>query len=112
MRKETSKRAIRAQTTTWIRYIKEDEYIDRAFNSIPTPVYMLSDIDSIVQSMINHMAQQVENPRLRDSKFVFDKILQTDISCHRLMLTRDSSFIKLPHWFGKEESNIKSKEFG
>ena len=28
LRKETSKRTIRAQTTTWIRYIKEDEYID------------------------------------------------------------------------------------
>ena len=109
LRKETSKRAIRAQTTTWIRYIKEDEYIDRAFNSITTPVYMLSDIDSIVQSMINHMAQQVENPRLRDSKFVFDKILQTDISCHRLMLTRGSSFIKLPDWLAKKKAILNPK---
>ena len=79
LRKETSKRSILAQTTTWIRYIKEDEYIDRAFNSITTPVYMFSDIDSIVQGMINHMAKQVENPKLKDSKFIFDKILYTDI---------------------------------
>ena len=42
-----------------------------------TPVYMLSNIDSIVQGMINHMAQQVDNPKLRDSKFVFDSILYT-----------------------------------
>ena len=109
LRKETSKRSIRAQTTTWIRYIKEDEYIDRAFNSITTPVYMLNDIDSIVQSMINHMAQQVENPRLRDSKFVFDKILQTDISCHRLMLTRGSNFIKLPDWLAKQKGILNPK---
>ena len=109
LRKETSKRVIRAQTTTWIRYIKEDKYIDRAFNSITTPVYMLSNIDSIVQSMINHMAQQVENPSLRDSKFVFDKILQTDISCHRLMLTRGSSFIKLPDWLAKKKAILNPK---
>ena len=48
-----------------------------------TPVYMLSDIDSIVQGMINHMAQQKDNPELRDSKFVFDSILYTDINIHR-----------------------------
>ena len=59
LRKETSKRSIRSQTTTWIRFTKEDEYVNLAFNSTMTPVYMLSDIDSIVQSMINHMAQQV-----------------------------------------------------
>ena len=47
LRKETSKRAIRAQTTTWIRYIKEDEYIDQAFNSITTPIYMKSEFNDI-----------------------------------------------------------------
>ena len=88
LRKETAQRSIRSQTTTWIRFAKEDEYVNLAFNSIMTPVYMLSDIDSIVQSIINHMSQQVENPALRDSKFIFDKILYTDISNHRLILTR------------------------
>ena len=112
LRQETPKRSIRAQTTTWLRFTKEDEYVNHAFNSLMTPFYMVSDIDSIVQVMINHMAQQVDNPALRDSKLVFDNILQTDISCHRLMLTRGSSFTKLPDWFGKDESNIKSKEFG
>ena len=70
---------------------------------------MFSDIDSIVQDMINHMAKQVENPRLRDSKFVFDKILQTDISCQRLMLTRGSSFIKLPDWLAKKKAILNPK---
>ena len=83
LRKETAQRSIRSQTTTWIRFMKEDDYVNLAFNSLMTPVYMLSDIDSIVQSMINHMSQQVENPALRDSKFTFDKILYTDISNHR-----------------------------
>ena len=79
LRKETSQRAIRAQTTTWLRFEKEGDYVNKVFNSIMTPVYMLSDIDSIVQGMINHMAKQVENPKLRDSKFTFNKILYTDI---------------------------------
>ena len=74
-----------------------------------TPVYMLSDIDIMVQEMINHMAQQVDNPALRDSKFVFDKILQTDISCHRLMLTRGSSYIKLPDWLAKKKAIFNPK---
>ena len=74
LKKETSQRSIRSQTTTWIRFMKGVEYVNLAFNSRMTPVYMLNDIDSIVQSMINHMAQQVENPGLRDSKFAFDGI--------------------------------------
>ena len=74
-----------------------------------TPVYMLSDIDSMVQGMINHMAQQVDNPALRDSKFPFDKILHTDISCPRLMLTRGSSFIKLPDWLAKKKAILNPK---
>ena len=109
LRKETSKRSIRAQTTTWIRYIKEDEYIDRAFNCITTPVYMFSDINSIVQGMINHMAKQLENPKLKDSKFIFDKILYTDISNHRLVLTRGSSYIKLPDWLAKKKAILNPK---
>ena len=91
LKKETTQRAIRSQTTTWIRFMKGDEMINLAFNSRMTPVYLLNDIDSIVQSMINHMAQQVENPALRDSKFIFDGIVHTDVSIHRLNLTRGSS---------------------
>ena len=53
-----------------------------------TPVYMLSEMDTIVQEMVNHMAQQADNPRLRDSKFKFDRILYMDINIHRLNLTR------------------------
>ena len=72
LKKESTRRAIRSQTTTWIRFMKDNEYVDLAFNSKMTPVYILNDIDGIVRSMIDHMAQQVENPALRDSKFTFD----------------------------------------
>ena len=86
LKKETTRRAIRSQTTTWIRFIKCSEYVNLAFNSRMTPVNMLNDIDSIVRTMINHMEQQVENPSPRDSKFVFDSVMHTDISIHRLNL--------------------------
>ena len=71
-----------------------------------TPVYMLSEMDSIVQEMIAHMAQQVDNPRLKDSKFTFDRILYIDINIHRLNLTRGASYIKLPEWLDKKKAII------
>ena len=52
LRKETSQRSIRCQTTTWLRFIKDNEYVDKAFNSRMTPVYMLSEMDTIVQEMV------------------------------------------------------------
>ena len=109
LRKETSQRAIRCQTTTWIRFEKGDDYINKAFNSRMTPVYMLSEMDTIVQEMVNHMEKQVDNPKLRDSKLTFDRILHTDIDIHRLNLTRGSSYIPLPDWLAKKKAIIKPK---
>ena len=42
LRRETSHRSIRCQTTSWIRFIKDNERVDKAFNSRMTPVHMLS----------------------------------------------------------------------
>ena len=109
LKKEWTRRAIRSQTTTWIRFMKDNEYVDLAFNSRMTPVYILNDIDDIVRTMINHMAQQVENPALRDSKFVFDIIIHMDISIHRLNLMRGSSYIPLPDWLSKKKTIINPK---
>ena len=109
LRRESARRAIRSQTTTWIRFMKGSEYVDLAFNSRMTPVYNLNDIDNIVRSMIDHMAQQVENPALRDSKFVFDSLSRMDISIHRCNLTRGSSYIPLPDWLSCKEAIINPK---
>ena len=80
--RESAHRAVRSQTTTWIiRFIKDQvEHVDLAFYSRMTPVYNLNDIGEIVGSMIKHMSQQVENPALRDSKFVFHRVMQMEIS--------------------------------
>ena len=107
--RETSQRAIRSQPTTWIRFMNGDEIVALAFNSRMIPVYMLNDIDSIVQSMISHMAQQLENPALRDSKFAFDNIMYADIRIHTLNLTRGSSYIPLPDWLSKKKAIINPK---
>ena len=109
LRRESACRAIRSQTTTWIRFTKDNEYVDLVFNSRMTPVYNLNDIDNIVRSMIEHMAQQVENPALRDSKFVFEMVMRMDISIHRLNLTRGSSYIPLPDWLSKREAITNPK---
>ena len=113
LRRETAQRSIRCQITTWIRFAKEDDYLDKTFNSRMNSVYMLSDIDSIVQNMIAYMEQQIDNPELRDSKFVLDSINKnTDISNHRLVLTRGSSYIKLPDWLAKKKAILNPKNLG
>ena len=45
-------------------------------------IYNLSNMNEIVNEMIAHMKQQIENPALLDSKFVFDKVLHMDVDFH------------------------------
>ena len=84
LKKETMNRAVRSQATIWIRFTRDGvEMVNLAFNSRMTTVYNLNDKNEIVTAMIEHMAQQIENPALRNSKFVFDRILHMDIDFHR-----------------------------
>ena len=108
--RETINRAVRSQATTWIRFVKDEvEQVELAFNRRMLAVYNLSDMDEIVSAMIEHMKQQIENPALRDSKFVFDRIIHMDIDIHRLNLTRGSSYIPLPDWLAKKKTVINPK---
>ena len=68
--------------TTWIRFRKNGEMVELAFNSRMTNSYTLSDMNEIVSQMISHMAQQIENPAPSDSKFVFDEVLHMDVKFH------------------------------
>ena len=95
--KETRNRAVRSQASIWIKFIKDGiEYFNLAFNSRTLAVYNLSDMNEIVSEMMRYMKQQIENPALRDSKFVFDGVVHMDIDFHRLSLTRGSSYLPLP----------------
>ena len=52
---------------TWIRFRKDGELVELAFNSRIMNVYNLSDMGEIVDEMIAHMKGQIENPALLNS---------------------------------------------
>ena len=108
--KETINRAVLSQATTWIRFTKDGvDMVNLAFNNRMMSVYELNDKDEIVTAVIEHMKQQIENPALRNSKFVFDGVIHMDIDFHRLNLTRGSSYIPLPDWLSKKKAIINPK---
>ena len=110
LNKETTNRAMRSQATTWVRFVRDEvEQVNLAFNSRMMTVYSLNDKNEIVTAIIEHVAQQVENPALTNSKFVFDRVLHMDIDLHRLNLTRGSSYVPLPDWLSKKKAIINPK---
>ena len=72
-------------------------------------VYNLSNMNEIVNEMIAHMKQQIENPALSDSKFAFDEVLQMDVNFHQLNLMRGSSYLPLADWLAKKKVIINPK---
>ena len=110
LNKETTNRAVRSQATTWIRFVRDEvEQVSLAFNSRMMTIYSLNDKNEIVTSMIEHMAQQIENPALGNSKFVFNRVLHMDIDFHRLNLTRASSYVLLADWLMRKKAMINPK---
>ena len=102
-------RAVRSQATIWIRFVRDKvEQVSLAFNSRMITVYSLNDKNEIVTAMIEQMAQQIENPALTNSKFVFDRVLHMHIDFLRLNLTKGSSYVLLSDWLMKKKAIIKS----
>ena len=95
LRRESRTGAVRSQTTTWIRFSKDDELVELAFNSRITNVYNLSDMDEIVGEMIKHMKEQT--------------VLYIDIDFHQLDLTRGSSYLLLLDWLVRKKAIINPK---
>ena len=108
--KESRTGAVRSQAMTGIRFRKDGKTVELAFNSRMLNIYNLSDMNEIVNGMITHMAQQIENSALSDSNFVFDEVVHMDVDFHRLNLPVDlaSSPTRL---VSSQESNNKPKEF-
>ena len=108
--KEMRNRAVCSQATIWIRFVKDGvEQVNLAFKSRMLAVYNLSNMDSLVSEMIAHMTQQIEDPALKDSKFVFDAVIHMNIDFHRLNLTRGSSYLPLPEWLASRGAIINPK---
>ena len=106
LKKESRTGAVRSQTATWIRFRKDQELVELAFNSRMTNVYNLSDMDEIVNEMIAHIKGQIENAALLNSRFVFDEVLFTNVDFHQLNLTRGSSYLPLPNWLARKKAII------
>ena len=66
-------------------------------------------MNDIANAMVIHMAQQIENPALSDSKFVFDEVVCMDVSFHILNLRRGSSYLPLPDCLAKKKAIINPK---
>ena len=102
-------RSAKVQATTWIRFKQDDELVELAFNSRMMTVCNLSEINEIVNKMIAHMREQIENPALLNSRFVFDEVLFMDIALHQLNLTRGSSYVPLPEWLANKKAIINPR---
>ena len=97
MLRETQSTAVRVQSMIWIRFTRDGvEIINLAFNSRMLNVYRMSDMDEIAGQIVTHTLNQIENPALAKSKFVFKEVLRMDINFHHFNLTRGSSYLPLP----------------
>ena len=80
----------------WIRFGRDFQFVELAFNSRMTDFHKASDIESLVDLIINHMMEQIENPLLINSRFVFEEVLFMDVNFHRLNLMRGGTHLPLP----------------
>ena len=98
--------SVRVQTTTWIRFIKDNDRVELAFNSRMTNVHQGNDLERIVDEMVAHIKTQIENSVLLNSRFKFDEVLFLNTNFHRLNLTRGSSYRPLPDWIARKKAII------
>ena len=63
-------------------------------------------MDEIVNEMIKCMKEQMENPALLNSRFVFGEVLCIDVDFHQLNLMRGSSYLPLPDWLAHKKAII------
>ena len=76
------------------------------FNSLMTEFFEGSNSDELIERMFADIKTQVENSRMPESGFTLDKIMHMYINFHRLVLTRGSSYIKLPKWLKRKKAVI------
>ena len=105
-RELNNRNSAKTQTSIWIRFTKDDDVINLAFNSLMVNVYRGSDLDQIVDGMIAHMKFQTENLALPNSRFAFDKVLHLDVNFHQLNLTRGRSYVPLPDYTANRKAVI------
>ena len=87
-RELNNRNSAKIQTSIWIRFTKDDDVVNLAFNSLMVNVYRVNSLDQIVDGMIACMKFQIENLALLNSRFAFHKVLHLDVNFHQLNLMR------------------------
>ena len=80
------------------------------FNRLMTEFFESSDIIDLIQIMLAHIKTQAENPRMPESGFSLDKIMNLYINFQRLALTQSDSFIELPEWLKNKKAVMKPQD--
>ena len=92
--------------TTWLRFRQDFQFEELAFNSRMTEFHRASDIERLVDLMINQMREQIETPALINCRFVFEEVLFMDVNFHRLNLTRGGTHLPLPKFIERRKAII------
>ena len=108
-RELNNRNSAKIQTSIWIRFTKDDDVVNLAFNNLMVNVKRGSNLDQIVDGMIAHMKFQIENPALLNSRFAFDKVLHLDVNFHQLNLMRGQSYVQLPDYIANKKAAINPK---
>ncbi|XP_057316769.1 uncharacterized protein LOC130657785 [Hydractinia symbiolongicarpus] len=94
-----------------VQHANIDQYarVEKVFNSRLLQVFQDSDVNELLDNMFAQIRVYVENPALPQSGFTIDRIIHMDTDFHKLQLTRDSSYIKLPKWISAKKAIINQK---
>ena len=82
---------------------------EKLFNSFLTEIFKDSNIEELIQRNFVHLKKQVKNSCIPESGFTLNQIMHDHIKSHKLVLTRVSTYIKLPKWITKKKAVINSK---
>ena len=69
----------------------------------------MSDMDGIAGQIVTLMSNQIENPALANSRFVFEEVLRVNVNFHCFNLTRGSSYLPLPNRLTRKGAIINPK---
>ena len=92
--------------------ITGDNYELLPFNSLMTEFFDASDINDLMQRMLAYIKAHTKNAKFPESGFTLDNIMHLYINFHRLVLTRDGSYIKLPEWIKSKKAMINPENKG
>ena len=83
--------------------------VENPFNNMITEFLERINTNKLIQRVFAQIKAQVENLRMSESGFALDQVIYQHINFHKLMLTQESSYIKLLEWIVKKKT-VTNKE--